>query len=139
LGRKLNPAVPASQVKKAVALLEKLGMIAKDRDGYYRQTVALVSTDDLGASLHVENFQVETMRLGIEALERHPPADRDISTLTATLSQESLAKVKAAFKELRNCVMILAAQDQNVDRVIQLTIQLFPLTRYSTREPQLPE
>ncbi len=129
LGRKLNPAVPAPQVKKAIILLEKLGMIARDGDGFYRQTAPLVSTDDLGTSLHVENFQVETMRLGIEALERHPAADRDISTLTATLSQDSLDKVKAALKELRKCVMALAEQDQKVDRVIQLNIQLFPLTR----------
>jgi uncharacterized protein (TIGR02147 family) len=134
LGRKLNPVVPAPQVKKAVALLEKLGMIARDADGFYRQTVALVSTDDLGASLHVENFQTETMKLGIEALERHPAADRDISTLTATLSQESLDKVKVALKELRKCVMVLAEQDQKVDRVVQLNIQLFPLTRFSNRE-----
>jgi uncharacterized protein (TIGR02147 family) len=130
LGRKLNPSIPAVQVKKAIALLEKLGMVAKDAKGYYHQTAQLISTDSLGASLHVANFQTETMKLAIESLDRHPQEARDISTLTATLSAESLVKVQAAVKTLRQCVMALAEQDQKVDRVIQLNIQMFPLSRY---------
>lgn len=130
LGRKLNPPVPVPQVKKAVALLEKLGMIEKDGNGYYRQTASLISTDDLGASLHVENFQAATMKLAIEALERHPMNERDISSLTATLSRESVEKVKVAVRDLRQLVLALAQQDEKVDRVIQLNIQMFPLTRY---------
>ena len=129
LGRKLNPSVPAAQVKKAVHLLEKLGMIHQDASGRYRHSAALISTDDLGASLHVENFQVETMKLGIEALERYPKEERDISTLTATLSRASSEKVKSALRELRQRVMAMAEGDQEVDRVMQLNIQLFPLTR----------
>jgi uncharacterized protein (TIGR02147 family) len=130
LGRKLNPPVPVPQVKKAVALLEKLGMIEKDAEGFYRQTSALVSTDDLGASLHVDNFQAATMKLAIEALERHPMNERDISSLTATLSPESVEKVKGAVRDLRQLVLALAQQDEKVDRVMQLNIQVFPLTRY---------
>ena len=130
LGRKLNPTVPGPQVKKAILLLEKLGMIKKDAKGFYRQTAALITTDELGASLHVENFQAETMKLAVEALERHRKEDKDISTLTATLSPESVEKVKAALHNLRQCIMSMAEQDQKVDRVIQINIQMFPLTRF---------
>jgi uncharacterized protein (TIGR02147 family) len=45
------------------------------------------------------------------------------------LSQESLEKAKAAIRELRNAVMALAEKDEKVDRVYQLNIQLFPLSR----------
>jgi uncharacterized protein (TIGR02147 family) len=130
LGRKLNPSIPTAQVKKAIGLLEKLGMIAKDAQGYYRQTANLISSDDLGESLHVENFQTATMKLAMESLDRHAKDARDISTLTATLSAESVEKVRAALKTLRKCVLTLAEQDKNVDRVIQLNIQMFPLTQF---------
>jgi len=130
LGRKLNPSIPASLAKKSVSLLEELGMIAKDAKGRYRQTDQFISTDGQGDSLLVENFQAETMRLAIESLDRHSIEERDMSTLTATLSEESVAKVKAAVKTLRQCVLALAEQDQNVDRVMQLNIQLFPLSKY---------
>ncbi len=131
LGRKLDPSVPAQEVKKAIALLEKLGMIAKDASGFYKQTATLLTTDGLGETLHVENFQTETMKLAMESIDRHPQKARDMSTLTATLSAESVEKVKAAIKALRQCVLVLAEKDQKVDRVMQLNIQLFPLTRDS--------
>lgn len=130
LGRKLDPSLPAHLAKKAVQLLEKLGMIAKDAKGRYRQTAQFITTDGLGDALLVENFQAETMKLAIESLDRHSVEERDMSTLTATLSEESAAKVKAAIKALRQCVLALAEQDRKVDRVVQLNIQLFPLSRY---------
>ncbi len=68
LGRKLDPPVPAQAVKKAIQLLEKLGMIAKDAGGFYKQTAALITTDGLGETLHVENFQTETMKLAMESI-----------------------------------------------------------------------
>jgi len=129
LGRRLNPAVPAAKVRKAVLLMERLGLLAKDASGKYRQTSKLISTDDTGSSLHVENFQAATIQLAREALDRHPRQARDISTVTATLSERSLEKVKAAIKTLRQTVLTLAEQDEEVDRVYQLNIQLFPLSR----------
>lgn len=130
LGRKLNPSIPATLARKSVLLLEKLGMIALDAKGRYRQTAQFISTDGLGDYLLVENFQAETMKLALESLDRHTIEERDMSTLTATLSAESLVKVKAAIKTLRQCVLALAEQDQQVDRVMQLNIQFFPLSRY---------
>jgi uncharacterized protein (TIGR02147 family) len=129
LGRKLDPTVPAVQVKQAIALLEKLGMIERDADGYYRQTSALLTADSLGGEMHVENFQAETMRLALESLSRHPPASREMSTLTATLSAGSVEKAKEAIRALRQCILAMAEKDAHVDRVMQLNIQLFPLTR----------
>jgi uncharacterized protein (TIGR02147 family) len=129
LGRKLDPSIPAAQAKQSIALLEKLGMIEKGADGYYRQSSALLTADSLGGAMHVENFQAETMRLALESLNRHPPASREMSTLTATLSAASVDKAKEAIKALRQCILALAEKDKHVDRVMQLNIQLFPLTR----------
>jgi uncharacterized protein (TIGR02147 family) len=69
------------------------------------------------------------MRLAIDALDRHPRETRDISTLTATLSAESVEKAKAAVRSLRQYLLGLAEQDEAVDRVYQLNVQLFPMTR----------
>jgi uncharacterized protein (TIGR02147 family) len=127
LGRMLNPPIPAGQAQKAVELLERLGMVARDAEGYYRQTAKLISTSELGRSLHVDNFQMATMQLAMEALDRHPRERRDLSTLTVTLSEKSLEQVKAALKAVRQCILGLAEKDEKVDRVYQLNIQLFPL------------
>jgi len=134
LGKRLDPPVPAVQVKKALLLMEKLGIVARDAQGFYRQTAKMLTAEGTGASLHVDNFQAETMRLAAESLDRHTRGARDISTLTATLSAESLEKAKAAVKSLRQYVLTLAEQDEAVDRVYQLNVQLFPLTRVGSRE-----
>ena len=136
LGRRLTPPVPAAKVKRAVLLMEKLGLLVKDAQGRYRQTSKLISSDDAGGSLHVENFQADTLKLAREALDRHKASTRDISTVTATLSEESLEKVKAAIKELRRTVLTLAEQDEKVDRVYQLNLQLFPLSRIEARRKE---
>lgn len=129
LGRKLNPAVPAAEIKKSVQLLVRLGLLAKDEQGRYRQTSKLISTEDAVTSLHVDNFKASMMKLAIESLDRHSPSVRNISTVTATLSAASLAKAKLAIQTLRQTLMTLAEQDEKVDRVYQLNIQLFPLSR----------
>ncbi|MEO6094976.1 MAG: TIGR02147 family protein [Fibrobacteria bacterium] len=128
LGRKLNPPIPAKDAKRAVELLERLGMIARNGEGTYRQTAPLLSTGGFGSSLHVENFQKATMELAIEALDRHPREVRDISTLTVTLSEKSMEQARTALKAVRHCILGLAEKDEKVDRVYQLNIQLFPLT-----------
>ncbi len=129
LGRKLDPPVSAAKVKESIALLERLELIQRDAKGYYRQTSALLTADTLGGEMHVENFQAETMRLALDALNRHSPEARDMSTLTVTLSDESWGKTKDAIKALRQCILSLAEKDKHVDRVVQLNVQLFPLTR----------
>lgn len=128
LGKKLRPAVPEKDVKKALLLMERLGMVVRDEKGYFRQNAKLVSTPDFGESLLVDNFHMATMKLAMEALDRHPRGKRDFSTLTLTLSEKSLEQAKTALKALRQCILGLAEKDEKVDRVYQLNIQMFPLT-----------
>ncbi len=128
LGKKLNPPIPAEEARKGVELLERLGLVNRDEQGYYRQTSKLLSTPEIGSSLHVDNFQSATLKLALESLDRHPRELRDLSTLTLTLSDSSLKQVKAALKAVRQCIMSLAEKDENVDQVYQVNIQLFPLT-----------
>jgi len=133
LGRRLDPPVPAAQVKKALLLMEELGIVSRDAKGYFRQTAKVITVDGAGGSPDLDNFRVETMRLAIEALDRHPRETRDVSTLTATLSAESVEKAKAAVKSLRQYVLGLAEQDEAVDRVYQLNVQFFPMTRIEAK------
>jgi uncharacterized protein (TIGR02147 family) len=130
LGKKLSPAVPEKDVKKALLLMEKLGMVVRDDRGYFRQSAKLISTPDFGGSLLVDNFQMAMMKLAVEALDRHPRERRDFSTLTVTLSEKSLDAVKTAMKALRQCILGLAEKDEAVDRVYQVNMQMFPLTEY---------
>lgn len=128
LGRKLDPPIPALAARKGVELLEKLGLVERDPQGYYRQTAGMLSTPEIGASLHIDNFQAATLKLALESLDRHPRERRDFSTLTLTLSETSFDQARTALKAVRQCLLGLAEKDAKVDRVYQLNIQLFPLS-----------
>jgi uncharacterized protein (TIGR02147 family) len=130
LAKKLDPVVTPSQARKAVRILEKLGLIKKGADGAYQQTSAIITTGKEFRSINVANFQKATMDLAREAIERHPRENRDISTLTVTLSEDSVSAVKNEIGGLRKKVLSLARAEQKADRVYQVNFQLFPLSKF---------
>lgn len=130
LAKKLNPSIRPEQAKKAIKILDKLGIIKKDKNGYYRQTSALISTGEEFKSLNVWNFQAATMDLAREAISRHPKEQRDVSTLTLTLSEDSFNQAKVELDAVRKRLLGLAEKDKKVDRVYQINLQIFPLTKF---------
>jgi uncharacterized protein (TIGR02147 family) len=131
LAKKLNPPVRPDQAKKAVKTLEKLGLIKRNKKGFYEQTASLITTDkEHEKSMHVANFQKATMQLAIDALDRHAKDVRDISTLTLTLSKESFDKAKTEIEALQNRLLKMAEDEKTVDRVYQVNFQVFPLSGF---------
>jgi len=130
LARKLNPAVTPSQARKAVRILEKLGLIKKGADNVYVQTSAIITTGKEFKSINVANFQKATMELAREAIERHPRENRDISTLTVTLSEKGFGAVRSEIESLRKKILSMARAEQGPDRVYQVNFQLFPLSKF---------
>lgn len=65
--------------------------------------------------------------LGVEAIERFPKNQRDISTLTVSLSAESLERIKALIKSVRD--NILEEAKTGGDRVYQINFQVFPVSK----------
>lgn len=130
LSRQLDPPISTEQAREAIEKLEKLGMISKDMRGYYHQSERIITTGNLHErSLNVKNFQIATMNLAKESLQRHKRDIRDISTLTLTLSPESIEKAKNEIALLQNKLLSIAEEDDNVNSVYQINFQMFPLTR----------
>jgi uncharacterized protein (TIGR02147 family) len=127
LGRCLMPAIPARDAKKSVQLLEKLGLILKDKAGRYAQSSAIVSTGDEVASLNVVNYHKQVSRLAENAHDNGPKEERDISALTLGISEEDFLRIKSRIQAFRKEIMDMAAASQDPDRVYQLNFQLFPV------------
>lgn len=129
LARALDPAIRPEQAEKAVRLLEELGLILRDPDGRYRQAQPLISTGPEVESLSVANYQIACLDLAREALDRHDAAVRDLSTLTLSLSREGFAAFKEEIVAFRKKLLALERRFHVPDRVYQLNMQFFPLTR----------
>jgi uncharacterized protein (TIGR02147 family) len=129
IGRMTSPSITAVQAKKSVKLLTKLGLIKKNEKGIYELTGMAITTGHDVKSLAVANFQRETMRLGIEAIDRYSQSVRDISTMSVGISEEGFNKIAVILAECRKVIADIANGDSNADRVYQINFQVFPLSK----------
>jgi uncharacterized protein (TIGR02147 family) len=135
LARQLDPAITSGQAKKAILLLERLAMIRKDKNGHYRLTDRMISSGDDADSLALVNYQRSTMDLAKEALDHFKKHERSSSTLTLGLSKEGYAAAVEKIAGLRAELMAIARYDTKIDRVIQVNLHAFPLTKSPKERP----
>jgi uncharacterized protein (TIGR02147 family) len=129
LGAQLQPAISAAQAKRAVKLLEELGLIHKKDDGFYHLTDRLITSGESFLPHALIHFQRDTMDLAKEALENFPESKRSASTLTLGLSENGYQAMLEKLRILRQELTEIARFDKGIDRVIQVNLHAFPLTR----------
>jgi uncharacterized protein (TIGR02147 family) len=129
IAAELVPSLKPAEVKEALELLRRLGIVEKNKDGCFVQRDSLISTGNQIRSVHVANFQLQTLQMAIAALDTMSQETRDFSTLTLSISGEGLNKIKSVLAESRREIMKIAKSDSKEDRVYQVNFQLFPLTR----------
>jgi uncharacterized protein (TIGR02147 family) len=128
LGARLFPAASADEAKRAVFLLERLGMARRTDHGYEILDNHLHSGDNWSAQA-IKTFQKTTMELASRSLDAVPPAQRDISTMTMDIDAETMDDLKIMVREFQENVAKLVENAKHSDRVYHLNIQLFPLSR----------
>lgn len=134
IARQLFPEVTPGQVERSLHLLESLGFIEKTSKGTYRQSSTLVSTGAEISSLVIFNYHKLLLSLCGEVLDRASGARRDISTMTLGIAKGRIPQLKKKIQEFRQEILKLVADDNVPDEVVQLNIQLFPVTR----DPETP-
>ncbi len=129
LAKKLRPTLRKEQAAKAISLLEALGLIRKNARGEFRPTSSNIVKDSRFASVHMANFIRSNIQLALDAWERIPKEERDISTVTVCLSFEGFSEAKSELRAFRNKLLQIAEQDSKPNRVYQCNLQLFPTTQ----------
>ena len=129
IAQALNPTIRPEQAKKAVSVLLKIGLIKKDKNGYYKAVDKIVTTGPDIKSLAIANFQRSMMDMAKEAIDRHPLEHRDISSVTFSVSKETYNDIKTELIACRKRILGMVDRSESEDRVCQLNMQLFPLTK----------
>ena len=129
LSAKIHPAITPQQAAKSLELLEKLHFLKKGKNGKYQQTSSVVSTGAEVKSLTLMNYHQGLLELSRDLLEELAPSDRDISAMTLGVDKDRLPQLKREIQEFRQRILKLVSLDNQPDEVVQLNVQLFPLTR----------
>jgi uncharacterized protein (TIGR02147 family) len=136
LASRLVPKITPAQAKASVALLEKLGLIKKSKTGGWMQAEPIISTGDEVMSLNVINYHKQVSRLAENAFDRSRREERDISALTLGISGETFGRIKDKLQSCRKEIMEIAHESESPDRVYQLNLQFFPVTRQEGRNEE---
>jgi uncharacterized protein (TIGR02147 family) len=129
LASKIVPPIKETEAKKAIAILEKLGLIMKNPQGCYEQTDAVITTGDVWSSFAIEQFQIATAALAGQVIKATPKKERDISTCTLSISAKTLETIRERTKQFRKEILELARSDNFADQIYHLNIHLFPVSQ----------
>jgi uncharacterized protein (TIGR02147 family) len=133
LGSLLVPSVSETKVSHALEILQKNGFIKRTENGYTAVSEFL-STGDYWESASIHAFQRTMCSLGTEALVRIPKDERDISTLSISVSDESFRAIAGILREAREKIRVIEQNDKNPKKVYQVNLQLFPVSRDPDQE-----
>jgi len=128
IGKLLLPEISASEVKESIVLLKELGLIDFDKEGYLRPTESVLSTGYDATGMAVNTFLFNTLRLSESALGRFSKDERNFSCLTLGISENGFKEIRQELRDFRRRILKIA-EDDNADRIYQLSFQLFPLSR----------
>jgi uncharacterized protein (TIGR02147 family) len=128
LAQRCLPAITVWDAKRAVRLLERLGLIAKKEDGCYHTTDLNLTTGHKWHSYAIEGFQREIIGLAAQAIGRSAKEERDLSTVTLSVANGALPEIQEHIRQFRSSLIKLVNSHGGTDRVYQLNVQLFPIS-----------
>ena len=125
----IEPPITHAEAKKAVTLLERLGLIRRNAKGIFKQTSPFITTGEGWKSIAIRSFQKECLRLAARAIDETPKDLRDISTVTLTLDDEGFEKIRERIVDFQRELIGIADACSKVNAVYQVNVQVFPMSR----------
>jgi uncharacterized protein (TIGR02147 family) len=134
LAEQVYPPVSVAKARKSVALLEKLGLVKRDASGRFMITDTDITTGDEVKKGALLRFYHKGMDLMMNALEKLPMDKRHVSGMTVGISEGSYSKIIETVKAFRQNIARIAKEEQNPDRVYQINVHAFPMSRVSGKQ-----
>jgi uncharacterized protein (TIGR02147 family) len=128
LAAQLHPPITASEAQYAVELLVKSKLLKQDDKGYHLIQDD-ITTGDTVRKAALKNYHQNCLKLASESIENDPANVRNISALTLGISQKSYDQIIQRLTEFRKEIALIASEDQDADRVVQINFQMFPLSK----------
>ncbi|MCB9496130.1 MAG: TIGR02147 family protein [Fibrobacteria bacterium] len=125
----LDPPIGVEDARASLALLEKLQLIRREPDGRWALVNDYVEAGPAVDPKVIRAHQQEMMRMAAEAIDRHPPDHRQVSSATITLAMTDLPEARARIRALRDSLLRLSSESRTADQVFQFQTVLFPLTQ----------
>lgn len=130
LAKEVEPSIDTRQAKRSVELLIELGFLLLDDSGVIRYADPVINSADQLSVTAIKQYHAKMIELGKESIERFPSEKREISTVTARISETGFERIKTRIQEFRRELLQIIHDDESVDRVVQINMQMFPVSQF---------
>ncbi len=130
------PQISAEQAAAALASLQQLGLLVRDEKGKLVRGDPSLTTGHEVRSVVVPAYHRQMIERAGAAVDSVPPEERDISALTVCVKESTLSDLKERIRRFRETMLERCDTETGPERVYQLNIQLFPLSRSPEHGPQ---
>ncbi len=128
------PEITAESARDSLSFLIKNGFLKK-RGNRYRQTSKSLSTGRISiVAPSVRSFHRQMGELALNTLDKVPVAERNFSTITLGITEKTYQKILKELAYFRRKIIALATNEDETERVYELNLQLFPLTKKLSKE-----
>lgn len=129
LGDQLIPALSAEQVQEAFEFLQRLNLIQKDKQGFWRATDQILSTGPMQRGIHFNEHVSNILELARCAVQRIPTGEKYNSWISMAIGEESFQQIVEELRETRKRILKIVEKDTHPQRVFHLNLNLFPFTQ----------
>lgn len=136
MGQRLHPPITPAQVRGSLQLLERLGLVRRDRQGVPKQSRASIRPQKEIRPILARKHLRDMGELGMNALDWVSPEQREISTMTLGMSRKALVEIKERIQRFKEELVRYLEQDtESKELIYQMNLQLFPLMEQIQEEP----
>lgn len=129
LAKRIRPAIPVAKARESIELLLRLGMARREGDLVVRSSTQSTTTGEAVRAVQIDQFHSACLQLAQSTIDEMPREERNLSTLTVTLSPAAIERVNQEIGDFRRRILAIAEADSNETEVYHMGIQFFPMTR----------
>jgi len=129
IAQRLYPNIRPRQAESALKLLEKLGLVTRDKQGKLIQAERNLTTPPTVQSLAVRNYHRSMMQKAITSLDGVPTHQRNLSALTIALNRAQYEALCEKIEEFRHQTLHETHGAAEGQELYHVGFQVVPLTR----------
>ncbi|WP_295678962.1 TIGR02147 family protein [uncultured Fibrobacter sp.] len=122
----ISPKVSVGTLKRSLELLERLGFVRKNENGFWKSCRDAVSSGDYNNSDLVRQYQLQSFELSKQALLASDGRSSDMATFTFSVSDDAFKAIAKEIQGLKAKVRkIIMLDKKKATGVHQLNVHLF--------------
>lgn len=129
ISQRLGGKISEEQAKESLELLQRLGILLKNKDGKLEQKEPLLTSSDEVPSHVLRSLHRTFLRKIINSILSIPLEKRELSGLLISVPNKRLKELKEEIKEFRKKLNRKYGLDKNTDEVYYIGLYAFPVTQ----------